>query len=147
MYSEKDKVYPNMLSIYHDIGIDKQYSYFIMKMDISYLSFFINIISDQEVSKEELMKMENRIALKSYFKNNDRFADLINTGIYNGIQVVKPDDLEELDTDSSLYIHTQGMKIPLAGRVRDVIRTYRGGYWSLSGLKINPVSIMQCLCV
>ena len=37
MYSEKDKVYPIMLSIYHDIGIDKQYSYFIMKMDISYL--------------------------------------------------------------------------------------------------------------
>ncbi len=100
-----------MLSIYHDIGIDKQYSYFIMKMDISYLSF-INIISDQEVSKEELMKMGKQdIALKSYFKNNDRFADLINTGIYNGIQVVKPDDLEELDTDSSLYIHTQGMKI------------------------------------
>ena len=28
MYSEKDKVYPIMLSIYHDIGIDKQYSYF-----------------------------------------------------------------------------------------------------------------------
>lgn len=68
MYSEKDKVYPNMLSIYHDIGIDKQYSYFIMKMDISYLSF-INIISDQEVSKEELMKMGKQdIALKSYFK-------------------------------------------------------------------------------
>ena len=88
MYSEKDKVYPNMLSIYHDIGIDKQYSYFIMKMDISYLSF-INIISDQEVSKEELMKMGKQdIGLKSYFKNNDRFADLINTGIYNGIQVV-----------------------------------------------------------
>ena len=65
------------------------------------------------------------IALKSYFKNNDRFADLINTGIYNGIQVVKPDDLEELDTDSSLYIHTQGMKIPLA-RVRDVIRKSAG---------------------
>ena len=125
MYSEKDKVYPIMLSIYHDIGIDKQYSYFIMKMDISYLSF-INIISDQEVSKEELMKMGKQdIALKSYFKNNDRFADLINTGIYNGIQVVKPDDLEELDTDSSLYIHTQGMKIPLA-RVRDVIRKSAG---------------------
>ena len=39
--------------------------------------------------------------LKNFWKNNEHFADLFNAALFNGSQVIKPEDLSEADTDVS----------------------------------------------
>ena len=42
------------------------------------------------------------ITEKEYFKNNDRFSDIFNYYLFNGKEVIKSEDLIELDTNLSL---------------------------------------------
>ena len=42
---------------------------------------------------------------KAYMKNDAVFADAFNFYIYNGEQIIKPEDLQELDTAESLIIY------------------------------------------
>lgn len=39
--------------------------------------------------------------LKDFWRQNERFADLFNAVIFNGEQVLRPEDLTERDTDMS----------------------------------------------
>lgn len=39
--------------------------------------------------------------LKNYWNNNERFADLFNAVLFDGRQVIKADELEDLDTEES----------------------------------------------
>lgn len=39
--------------------------------------------------------------LKNYWKDNGRFADLFNAALFDGRQVIKPEELEDLDTEAS----------------------------------------------
>lgn len=41
-------------------------------------------------------------------KNNDRFADLFNTFLFNGEEILKPDDITEVDTDVSSMLKFNG---------------------------------------
>ena len=49
----------------------------------------------------KLNKIKPDTILKNFWKNNDRFADLFNTFLFNGKEILKPDDLTEVDTDVS----------------------------------------------
>jgi hypothetical protein len=40
---------------------------------------------------------------KSFWRDNEHFADLFNAVLFGGEQVVKPDNLEEMDTDGLLW--------------------------------------------
>ena len=42
--------------------------------------------------------------LKTFWKNNQRFADLFNTVLFDGNTILKPNDLKEADTDVSSII-------------------------------------------
>ena len=42
--------------------------------------------------------------LKTFWKNNQRFADLFNTVLFEGNPILKPNDLKEADTDVSSII-------------------------------------------
>jgi len=47
------------------------------------------------------------VSLKTFWRDNEHFADLFNATVFNGRQVLKPDKLTEMDTDvllSSLRI-------------------------------------------
>ena len=46
--------------------------------------------------------------LKTFWKNNQRFADLFNTVLFEGNPVLKPNDLQEVDTDVSSIIKFNG---------------------------------------
>jgi hypothetical protein len=35
--------------------------------------------------------------LKNYWRNNDRFADFFNAVLFEGRQVIKPEELEDID--------------------------------------------------
>ena len=39
--------------------------------------------------------------MKTFWRNNERFADLFNAVVFNGSQVINPDELTEMDTDVS----------------------------------------------
>ena len=41
----------------------------------------------------KLNKIKPDTILKNFWKNNDRFADLFNTFLFNGEEILKPDDL------------------------------------------------------
>ncbi len=57
-------------------------------------------------------KIKNHIKadhiLKNFWKDNSRFADLFNACIFDGEQVLKPNDLTEVDTDISSLLQFNG---------------------------------------
>ena len=59
--------------------------------------------------------------LKNFWKNNQRFADLFNTVLFNGNPVLKPSDLREVDTDVSSIIKING-HVDTVQRILDVVR-------------------------
>lgn len=59
--------------------------------------------------------------LKTFWKNNQRFADLFNTVLFEGNPVLKPNDLQEVDTDVSSIIKFNG-HVETVQRILDVVR-------------------------
>ena len=59
--------------------------------------------------------------LKTFWKNNQRFADLFNTVLFEGNSVLKPNDLQEVDTDVSSIIKFNG-HVETVQRILDVVR-------------------------
>lgn len=41
------------------------------------------------------------IVVKNYWRNNEQFADFFNAVLFDGVQVIKPDELEDMDTEES----------------------------------------------
>ena len=54
-----------------------------------------------------------------YLSDNNRFADIINYYIYNGEQIIKPDDLHEMDTSEIVFPYGEG------NNTSDIIQKYR----------------------
>lgn len=61
------------------------------------------------------------VVFKEFWRQNERFADLFNTVIFRGKEVIKPENLSELDTDVSGTIEMKGYKETLT-RTRDVVK-------------------------
>ena len=59
--------------------------------------------------------------LKTFWKNNQRFADLFNTVLFEGNPVLKLNDLQEVDTDVSSIIKFNG-HAETVQRILDVVR-------------------------
>ncbi len=53
-------------------------------------------------------KVKPDTILKTFWRNNDRFADLFNTVLFGGKRVLKPDELTEVDTDLSSLLKVNG---------------------------------------
>ena len=54
------------------------------------------------------------VILKDYWRNNEQFADLCNAVLFDGKEVIKPGELEDMDTEESSVLehrgHTQSIK-------------------------------------
>ena len=46
-------------------------------------------------------KLKADVVVKNYWRNNEQFADFFNAVLYEGKQVIKPDELEDMDTEES----------------------------------------------
>ena len=66
-------------------------------------------------------KVKPDSADKVYWRQNETFADLFNAYLYNGEQVIKSEELEELDTDASDVVEIGEVKESVKG-ARDVIK-------------------------
>lgn len=50
---------------------------------------------------ENKKETESRCCCKKLLRNNEQFADFFNAVLYEGKQVIKPDELEDMDTEES----------------------------------------------
>ena len=64
-----------------------------------------NSIINLERGKENMNKgkqdLKPDIVVKNYWRNNEQFADFFNAVLFDGRQVIKPDELEDMDTEES----------------------------------------------
>ena len=66
-------------------------------------------------------KIKSDIIFKEFWRQNDRFASLFNTVVFEGEEVIKPEELSELDTDVSTMVEFNEYKETLS-RARDVVK-------------------------
>ena len=66
-------------------------------------------------------KIKPDIIFKEFWRQNDRFASLFNTVVFEGEEVIKPEELSELDTDVSTMVEFNEYKETLS-RARDVVK-------------------------
>ncbi len=66
-------------------------------------------------------KTKTDVRLKDFWRQNDRFADLFNAVIFEGKEVLKAEELREMDTDMSGIIRFRDYEESVV-RVRDVVK-------------------------
>lgn len=71
------------------------------------------------MTKKENVKPDVR--WKEFWRQNDRFADLFNVVLFHGEEVLKPETLEEIDTDMSGIVQFKDYEESLV-RARDVVK-------------------------
>ncbi len=74
-------------------------------------------------------KLQADIVVKNYWSNNEQFADFFNAVLFDGEQVIRPDELEDLDTEeSSVFGHRQYIESIRAARDNVKIRKKSTAY-------------------
>lgn len=77
------------------------------------------------------------VSLKTFWRDNKHFADLFNTTVFNGKQVLKPNKLTEMDTDVSATIQSKSYNESIT-RNRDVVKKMSDGVeFNILGLEIQ----------
>lgn len=66
-------------------------------------------------------KIKTDVLLKDFWRDNERFADLFNTILFQGNKILDPDNLQEMDTDVSGVIEIKGYHQTIS-RTRDVVK-------------------------
>ena len=66
------------------------------------------------------------ISVKLWLKDNRRFADLFNGVCFDGRQVIRPEELEELDGESNFVLEDKDGKRRYVQRYRDIIKGWNG---------------------
>ena len=72
------------------------------------------------------MVVKKSVACAEFWRNEERFADLFNAKFFNSEEVIKPEDLQEMDTDVSGTLYIGEEKISIERR-RDVIKKMANG--------------------
>ena len=67
--------------------------------------------------------MKADTVVKNYWRNNEQFADIFNAVLFNGNKVIKPEELEDMDTEESLVLeHKEYIQSIVAARDNVKIR-------------------------
>lgn len=66
-------------------------------------------------------KVKPDVLLKDFWRPNERFADLFNAVMFQGEEVLRPEELQEMDTDVSGIIQLKDQAESLV-RIRDVVK-------------------------
>lgn len=66
-------------------------------------------------------KVKPDVLLKDFWRSNERFADLFNAVMFQGEEVLRPEELQEMDTDVSGIIQLKDQAESLV-RIRDVVK-------------------------
>lgn len=94
-----------------------------------------------------MKKLKLDTALKEFWRNNERFTDLFNTVFFHGEKVLKPEEMEEKDTDVSSVILSKEMQESLEN-YRDVVKCAKGMNFMILGIenqeKIHYAMPLRC---
>lgn len=64
---------------------------------------------------KKIQNLKPDTVLKNYWSNNEQFADLFNAVLFEGRQVIKPEELEDMDTEESSVLehreYAESMKV------------------------------------
>lgn len=71
---------------------------------------------------------KTNVAVNRWLADNERFADLFNGFMFHGKQIIKPEDLENLDREADILITDKSGKTRGVQRYRDIIKR-----WNVSG--------------
>ena len=87
------------------------------------------------------------VSLKTFWRDNEHFADLFNATVFNGKQVLKPNKLTEMDTDVSATIQSKSYNESIT-RNRDVVKKMSDGVeFNILGLEIQDKTHYVAKCV
>ncbi len=64
-------------------------------------------------------------AIVPFLKNKEHFSDLLNGSLFNGKQIVVPNELELLDGESGIIFETKNKKKRAINRYRDIVMSWR----------------------
>lgn len=85
----------------------------------------------------EKKKVKTDVVLKDFWRQNERFADLFNAVVFQGKEVLKPEALQELDTDISGVIRFKNYEESLV-RTRDVVKKMAFGVeFAVLGIEVQ----------
>ena len=73
---------------------------------------------------ENKQKLKPDIVLKEYWRNNEQFADFFNAVLFDGKQMIKPDELCDIDSESS-YIEEHRKYTSSIEASRDNIKEWK----------------------
>ncbi|MBQ5735379.1 MAG: hypothetical protein UH654_10955 [Lachnospiraceae bacterium] len=51
--------------------------------------------------KNQTQNLKPDIVVKNYWRNNDHFADFFNAVLFNGQEIIRPNELQDIDTEES----------------------------------------------
>lgn len=84
-----------------------------------------------------IKKADTDIVMKEFWRDNARFADLFNAVLFEGKEVIKAGQLNELDTDMSGTIQWKN-GYSMLKRTRDIVKKeYNGVEFNILGLEIQ----------
>ena len=66
-------------------------------------------------------KLSPDVVVRNYWKDNGRFADFFNAALFGGKQAIRPEELEEMDTDVSSILE-KGQYVESIKEFRDNIK-------------------------
>ena len=80
------------------------------------------------------------VITNEYMSDNERFADVFNFFLYDGDQVIRPDNLKELDRTSVALPYKHN------ARMSDMIQKYRDVFKMLAAMKDdNDAYLLICI--
>lgn len=71
-------------------------------------------------------KIKTDTVLKEFWRDNERFADLFNAALFNGRPVIRPEELEESDTELSSILRLDD-SMETVQRILDVVKKRMSG--------------------
>lgn len=66
-------------------------------------------------------------AVNNWLSDNRRFADLFNGAVFDGRQIIRAEELEDLDRETDIVISGKGGTSKGVQRYRDIVKRWRGG--------------------
>jgi len=70
---------------------------------------------------------KDNIEVKQWLRNKTRFADLFNGIVFQGEQVVHPEELEEIDTEAGIIVTDKEGREKDLQRYRDIVMQWKKG--------------------
>lgn len=97
---------------------------------------------------KKIQRLKPDIILKNYWNDKVQFADLFNAVLFEGKQVIKPEELEDIDTEESTVLEHRDYAECIKAS-RDNIKIQKNPQCMESVLyclvwSINSIFIMRC---